>query len=183
MIVTNSQSSGSFGIGTIDLTIQLLSMKRILLFTALFLMGNAAQTFGDSKPLQLALVNPIQVVHESNDISGLRINLIYGKNENVTGLDFGFANYVMGDFRGLQLGCVNHVFGNTRGWQDAFVNITQGELNGLQTGFVNYSGKAHGLQFGLINYTEDLQGLQIGVLNFNANRDPLGFFPIVNWSF
>ena len=40
-----------------------------------------------------------------------------------------------------------------------------------------------GLQYGFWNTIEDLYGLQIGLLNFNKSGDPIGFLPIVNFSF
>ena len=40
-----------------------------------------------NNPIQLSLVNPIQIVPESQSINGIRFNLIYGKNANVTILD------------------------------------------------------------------------------------------------
>src|ERR1051326_2072036 len=45
-----------------------------------------------SKPINIALVNPIQIFPEDNAIQGIRINFIYGKNVSMAGLDWGLAN-------------------------------------------------------------------------------------------
>src|SRR5215831_18058840 len=59
-----------------------------------------------AKPVQLALFNPAQVFNEKTSIRGLRLNLIYGVNENVSGLDLGLVNQVNGSSGALQWGLV-----------------------------------------------------------------------------
>lgn len=48
-------------------------------FTVLLLVFFSSKSFGQGEPIQLSIVNPIQIVHESKSINGLRFNLIYGK--------------------------------------------------------------------------------------------------------
>ena len=88
-------------------------------------------------PLQFALVNPIQLVDEIDDVKGFRLNVFYGVNNNVSGFDFGFINYIKREQRGLQLG------------------------------FFNTAEYAHGIQFGLFNRAQYLNGIQIGLFNRN----------------
>ena len=105
------------------------------------------------RPIQLALLAPIQIFPATDEISGIRLNLIYGKNVSVTGLDLGLINHTTGGKSvGVQYGVVGINEGDYLGWQYEFVNITQGDLEGLQLGFVNYANNANGLQFGFVNY-------------------------------
>lgn len=163
-------------------------MKKALLgFLVLMLVGSF-QVFAEegTKPIQISLINPIQIFNEDTSICGFRLNLICGVNDNVTGFDLGLGNVVKGNFKGVQWGAVNYVEGNASGWMDASItNIVKGEFTGFQSAWIyNYAGKVtSGLQFGLINNTDDLNGVQIGLLNFNGKGEPMGFFPIVNWSF
>lgn len=126
-------------------------------------------------PVQLALVHPVQVFPEKTDVQGLRINIIYGLNENVSGLDIGIANQVIDKFKGAQVGAFP--FGG--------VNITK-ELSGLQLagffGGVNVTtGKTVGIQVSGaaagINYAGDVIGAQISglLLGVNIAKNVKGF--------
>ncbi|MBU0469774.1 MAG: hypothetical protein KKD07_04155 [Candidatus Omnitrophica bacterium] len=103
--------------------------------------------------LQVSVVNPIQIVNSEDSVKGLRLNFIYGVNENVSGLDFGLINKVN--------------------------NCT----SGMQLGLFNLSYELSGIQFGIVNRVEYLNGLQIGLLNFNKSNNPHDFLPIINYSF
>ena len=150
----------------------------ILLFTQ-FISVNA-----QDKPIQLALFNPIQIADENTSITGVRLNLIYGKNTHVTGLDWGFVNHsTSGVSKGVQFGIVGIVEADFTGWQDNGVNITHGKFEGLQWGIVNYAGTVSGLQIGIVNYAANMtKGLQIGLVNIIKQGGQFPFFPIVNWA-
>ena len=137
------------------------------------------------KPIQLALFNPIQIFDESTSITGLRINLLYGRNATLTGIDWGLVNHLTsGTSKGVQFGFVGIVDANFIGWQDNFVNITKGKFEGLQFGFVNYAGTVSGVQIGIVNYAENMtKGLQIGLVNVIVKGGQFPIFPIVNWAF
>ena len=45
----------------------------------------------DCYPIQMSLVKSTQIVHEDNSICGLKVNIPYGYNETVSGMDFGFV--------------------------------------------------------------------------------------------
>lgn len=151
-----------------------------MVFAGIFTTNTNAQ----DKPIQVALFNPIQIFPETNSITGLRLNIIYGKNVNVSGLDWGFVNSTTGKQVGAQWGFVNMVDNGFLGLQGGFVNITDSKFEGLQYGFVNYhKGKVSGVQFGFINYAGSMYGLQIGLINIINQGGAFPFFPIVNWSF
>jgi hypothetical protein len=136
------------------------------------------------RPIQLSLVTPVQVFPETDEITGIRLNLIYGRNTSVTGLDIGLANHCTGGVsKGLQQGLVSIVDADFVGWQNGFVNVTHGNFEGLQYGLVNYAGHASGLQLGIVNYAERLKGLQIGLVNIIQQGGQFPVFPIINWSF
>ncbi len=149
-------------------------------------------------PLQLSLFNPVQARPEDTSIFLLRINLIYGKNVSVKGLDIGIANHCTGGIsKGLQWGIVGFIEGDFIGWQDQFVNIVGGTFTGFQSGFyndldngeafqlgfINRARTVSGFQLGFVNYTEGMYGLQIGLINFIQDKDKFPVLPIVNWSF
>lgn len=140
----------------------------------------AAQT----KPINVALFNPVQIFPENDPIAGLRINLIYGKNVSMMGLDWGLVNAVgNGGFTGLQLGLVNISDGNVVGVQWSAVNLGKENVEGFQYGWVNSGSHVNGFQLGLVNYAGIMKGLQIGIINIIKTGGQFPVFPIVNWSF
>ena len=54
--------------------------------------SSAGQTQDVIRPIQLALVPPVQLVPEDESIQGVRLNLIYCRNKNVSGVDIGLAH-------------------------------------------------------------------------------------------
>ena len=153
---------------------------------------------GGSSPIQLSLVTPIQLVGADRAITGFRLNLIYGQNTQVVGLDIGLINRnTSGVSQGLQYGLVNLVEADFKGWQHGGVNLTRRMFEGLQSGavnsaragrgvqwgIVNVSDSFNGLQIGFVNYAERMHGLQIGLVNIISQDGAFPVFPIVNWSF
>lgn len=161
-------------------------MKNLLafIFSILFFVSFSSVSKSQNHPIQLSLVNPIQIVPETQSISGFRFNLIYGKNANVSGLDLGLVNQTTGKELGVQWGAVNLTDGGFTGWQDGFANITKGMSVGLQTGGVNYhDGHFNGLQLAIVNYAATLKGLQLGLINIIGKGGFLPIFPIFNFDF
>jgi len=155
-----------------------------VLLSILFIVSFSSISKSQNNPIQIALVNPIQIVPESQSINGIRFNIIYGKNANVTGFDFGFVNHTTGKEVGIQLGMINLTDNGFTGWQDSFVNITKGMSVGLQTGTVNYhDGHFNGLQISIVNYAATLKGLQIGLINVIGKGGFLPVFPFFNFDF
>ncbi len=151
------------------------------------------------QPFQLSFIGPtMQLVDDDVSIKGVRLNILYGVNENVTGLDFGLINRVRGDFKGVQAGFLGMVEGDFEGWQTSVFNVTEGDFLGLQDGLVNvmevgegvqwggfYNSAQYlsGLQFALINYAEDMYGIQLGLINIIRSKEELPILPLVNWNF
>jgi hypothetical protein len=146
-----------------------------------FLVLAAGSVVAQTKPVQLALFNPVQIVPEDESISGFRLSLIYGRNANVGGFDWGFVTKTTGNFSGVQWGFVGLVDGNAEGWQDNFVSITKGSFQGLQMGFYSSANSFKGLQFSVINMAGSMKGIQLGLLNFIKEGGFMPFFPIINW--
>ena len=153
----------------------------------------------EEKPFQIAVFNPIQIYDEATPIVIFRLNLLYGKNAYVKGLDLGLVNHTTrGTTKGVQYGLVGYDEADFVGWQDNFVNVTQGRFQGYQSGLFNSVGGGEGFQLGLVNVNqgsfsglqvslvnvaEDLYGIQLGLVNIIKSKDKLPFFPIVNWKF
>jgi len=85
-------------------------------------------------------------LRQTADIYGLRVNVGYGTNEEVWGLDLGTINSAA-RFYGIQLG----------GWNKI------GKIIGLQAGLVNSTTSTYRSQLGGWNYTERIAGLQVGL--------------------
>ena len=160
-------------------------MKKIfsLFIISYFVLFSALLTAQDN-PFQLSLFNPVQIVPEQESINGIRLNLIYTKNMNVSGFDMGLVNATTGKQVGVQWGGVNITDGGFTGWQSSFVNVSRGDFVGLQTSWVNYhGGYFNGLQLSIVNYAETLKGLQLGLINIIGNGGFLPVFPIFNFDF
>lgn len=135
------------------------------------------------KPFQLSLFNPAQLFPENASVEGLRFNLVYGKNANVSGLDVGVANHVTGQFWGLQWAMLANITdGTMRGLQGGAFNQSTA-ARGVQIGFVNVAKQYHGFQMGFFNMTDGMHGLQIGLINVIREKRELPVLPIVNWNF
>ncbi len=153
-------------------------------FVVCALILTAAPVLAQTRPIQISLVAPVQIFPERYSITGLRLNLIYGRNVSVTGLDVGLVNHTTtGKFKGLQYGLVGLADSDCAGWQDNVVNITNGKFEGFQYGFVNYAGNMNGFQLGFVNYAQTAKGLQIGLINIIRQGGLFPVFPIINWSF
>lgn len=132
--------------------------------------GKEASSFslfdGETTPLSLGILAPVQLPWGDWDVKGLRVSLLYGRCADLTGLDIGVWNTVDEDLIGWQTGVVN----------------AASRVRGLQIGVINMAVYLKGLQVGLINYAEGARGLQVGLINVITNTTP-GGFPIVYGSF
>ena len=162
-------------------------MKKIIIIASIMvltLMLFASNIAAENKPVQLSLFNPIQLFPEDTPVSGIRLNLIYGKNSSVTGLDWGLVNHTTtGLTMGVQFGVVGLADADFKGWQSNAVNITKNNFEGLQWGLFNSAKYVNGVQIGLVNYAGSMKGLQIGLVNIINQGGQFPVFPIVNWSF
>lgn len=163
----------------------------IVLFFAFAL--TASPAVAQKRPVQLSLVTPVQIFPAEDTITGVRLNLLYGRNAMVVGLDIGIANHTTGmtrglqagivgiseDFQGWQYGVVNMANGKFEGFQEGVVNISD-TFRGFQLGWVNHTMDAEGLQVSIVNYARRLKGLQIGVINIISEGGMFPVFPIFN---
>jgi len=150
------------------------------------------------RPVQLSLLTPVQLFPEGDAITGVRLNLLYGRNAWVHGVDLGLVNHTTsGTSKGVQVGVVSLNDANFTGFQYGAVNLVEGKFEGFQygiyngndegggfqLGFVNTSQNFKGVQIGIVNYARRLNGLQIGIVNIITQDGAFPIFPIVNWSF
>jgi hypothetical protein len=159
----------------------------------------AAASAEEARPVQLALLNPVQIFGEDTSVSGFRLNVFLGVNRDVTGFDLStVAGHTLGSQRGVQLGLLNAVNGDCTGAQiGAFGTSVEGRLRGVQiAGLVSLASEGSGaqmawllarasefsgLQLGLITFADEMKGVQLGLLNFNENGF-LPVFPLFNFS-
>jgi hypothetical protein len=149
---------------------------------------------------QLSLLAPAQLFPDSFSVEGFRLDLIYGANEDLKGIDMGLINNSNGNAHGLELGAVNLVGKDFGGVQFGLFNEDRRNVNGVQLGLINVTRLSfegfqaaalyndaqedmHGLQLGIVNHAGSLNGIQIGLLNFNDDHKELGFLPFINAAF
>jgi len=160
----------------------------------------------------ISLVTPIQTVSSDSDVHGFRLNLLYGQNRQVNGLDLGAVNVTTRGLMGLQVGGLNWAQGQMSGVQIGGDNVLQGiakpgnttdagcvgegngvqlgavnvvadaRLNGIQVGIINVADSMRGIQLGMVNVATQMRGVQIGLLNLIPSG-PCVFMPIINASF
>jgi hypothetical protein len=138
----------------------------------------------EGKPIQLALVDPVQLVPDTQSVSGLRLTLIYSKNVDMTGFDYSFvATHTTRNFKGVQLAPVNIVGNDLRGLQWGWVGLVGGNVTGAQIGLFNKAKHVEGLQLGIVNMTGTIHGLQIGLVNMIEKGGWLPVMVIANGNF
>lgn len=149
----------------------------------------------ESLPLQVSLWPTAQLVCADTPVAGLRLNLLYGDNVVMQGLDLGVVsgsdccdgiqinavNWVRDLAMGLQIGLAN-TMGAAEGLTIGGMNTARTTMTGVQIGILNYAEEAAGLQVGLINSADTMVGLQVGLVNIIRDaRVPA--LPILNWQF
>lgn len=176
-------------------------MKRVFIWlTALTTVGllgaPSTQAEEDTHMLQLALFPPVQLVDEEDSVSLLRLNLIYGVNRSVEGIDIGLFNRSTEKMEGIALGLMNRVDGYSDSLQLGLVNLVKEEQIHYQVGLFNHTGinssgqvgfincaeeVVTSVQIGLVNYTTRFTGrcVQIGLVNL-SKTGPIKFLPLVN---
>jgi hypothetical protein len=142
----------------------------LALFSSIALAAAATEAKADAA-FQFGFFAPdLQLVDASEDVRGLRINIVYGENANVSGVDLGIVNSTTGDFAGFGWAPgANLVTGSAAGVQWSWIySHTAGEFTGWQSGIVARIGGADscGFQSGWINLVEsDFTGVQLGLVN------------------
>src|SRR5574344_1522394 len=155
-------------------------MKKLVILCAFA----AAASIARADVAEFSLFAPAQTAAVASDITGLRLDLVYGANRDMYGLDLGVAGKTSGDAIGIQVEvgvnrvegdasgtqaalCMNSVLKNAYGVQWAYgVNHVGGNFSGYQDGIYNrVEGTARGLEIGVVSYATDLRGAQVGIVN------------------
>ena len=180
--------------------------RAALVGVALFLLALLPATLrAQDNPFQIAFIGPtMQLVDDDEDVRGVRINILYGVNQNMSGLDLGLINRTSGTMTGVGFGVANVADGGFAGWQAGLVNIAKEQFTGLQWSpgsigslvnvaedgegaqiawVYNEARNLSGFQLSLVNVADDLYGLQIGLVNIIRSKDEFPILPIVNWKF
>lgn len=200
-------------------------MRKYTLFVLLIILLIPFKVRADSKtPVQVSLGNPIvllgpifwiitpklmswgwehplQAFPKDWDVEGVRLSVLHSVNQDVSGLDVGFAPITMGNGTGVSISWFNAVQGTMKGVQiDAAsaarnmrglqLNVMFGSSNdfvGLQVaGLANINQNMKGVQLGFVNAVEGdkMTGLQIGLFgNRNSSDETRGMqFGLVNYA-
>ncbi len=139
-----------------------------------------------TSPLQVSVCDPVQLVHRDSDVCGLKLNLPYGRNENVKGIDAGVFGHVDDEMMGIQVNLLASSAKRVNGIQVGYCPVTMAKaeaVNGLQAaaGFVaaTYAADVEGIQLSLgvplsANVaTNSAAGLQILLLGANVVGEEL----------
>lgn len=134
-------------------------------------------------PIQFSFFSPLQAFPAYFRVNGLRLNIPYGNNKTVSGIDLGIANksenlYGLGcaafishrtnEMYGVNIsGIFNLSQGTDNGFSFAgFYNEVE-TVNGVQvTALATRAKKVNGVQIGLLNTAHKMNGVQIGILNY-----------------
>ncbi|MBM4046375.1 MAG: hypothetical protein FJ279_14800 [Planctomycetes bacterium] len=147
-------------------------------------LGFSAPSYAEKwTPVQLSVFNPVQAVPDDWCIYGLRLNVLYGENDTVAGLDLGIgANQTTRRTSGVQAALVGNLAERMDGVQAAVLFSGADIARGVQIGAVTISSETKGLQLGLFNFTTKAKGVQIGLINW-IEEGWLPFCPLINWNF
>jgi hypothetical protein len=154
--------------------------ERTTVILAFTLCCSACSTTPDSgwTPFQVALFNPLQIFSEETDVHGYRMNLLYGKNANFRGVDFGMVG-ITKKTKGHQFNVFYSEAEEFSGLQLALPGLPGNrctDLNGVQVGAVNIAeGRVRGWQFSFLsNEASDVSGGQVSGI-VNRSRRVAGF--------
>jgi hypothetical protein len=175
-------------------------MARLLLSTTLLVLLAPVASAG--VPFQFAV--PGFQAPAGEDVDGMRLVLLHGKNRTVNGLDLGFASFqeshdhsgfsfvlgvsqVTGSSSGCACSIVNIHSGSDTGLNAAIVNIVKSVAGGVNAAMLNLTDGSSGVdigalsisresntQIGIVNQTGKINNVQIGLLNIAEN----GFYPV-----
>ena len=146
-------------------------MKKIKIFIGMIFFVSTI-TFAETA-FQLGVPGTNMPADES--VKGVRLNLLYGKNTNMTGLDINLLALGETDnFKGVQLSPfwigANKVNNSFTGVGIGVANIHLGESTGVVLGFVNFTNDFNGLQWGTVNFNQKKSMINLGVINFSQGE-------------
>lgn len=158
----------------------------VVLLTVCSLLSPSLGFSAEWTPLQVALLHPVQIFPKETKVQGFRLNLLYGVNDEMAGIDLGLINRTTGKTQGLQLGAFPlggfNVTEELEGIQFAGfyggANIANKDVSGVQisgiwAGANVAGGDVSGMQIagviGGINKAENLDGIQIAGILLGVN--------------
>ena len=167
-----------------------MKMRKMALAIAAVTTAVAIRAGAMTTPFELSFICPPLSIPWCDNVSGLRLDLLSGMNQNVSGLDFGtLANIVDYRFAGLQVcgfynhigtgvgscqvaGLMNRCDEDFKGLQaSAIYNEVGGTMSGAALAAMNLTKELHGLQLGIFNHVDTLVGMQIGLVNYAEDSD------------
>ena len=131
-----------------------------------------AATGCSTAPFQLALWNPVQIVAHGEDVHGVRMTILYGRNREVEGLDVSVGFARSQQMTGVQLGALFNGGENMNGVQiSGLGGLYYGDVTGVQIGaLANVCKNMTGVQIGAVSGSQsNMTGVQIGVINSAKN--------------
>jgi hypothetical protein len=120
--------------------------------------------------VQVAFFDPLQWVSAEDPVSGVRLDLFYGRNERVDGLDLGLLNRTKNGGSGLAIGLVGN-------WGDEVPEPESGVYDGVQcAGGFNGVDRFRGVQVAVgLNWVRDEgAGLQLALFANGVNGSMTG---------
>ena len=117
-----------------------MKIKNVTIILLLLIILFSVQMLKAQGPVQLSLINSIQIVPEKEAVTAFRL-AIYGKNTHTQYVDIGIVTQnTNGQSKGIQWSFVG-LQDDFTGWQAATVfNYSPGNVKGLMTSAVNYTG-------------------------------------------
>ncbi len=127
---------------------------------------SASPLAAECYPLQMSLYSPVQLIPKDKTICGVRLDLIWGDNNAVQGIDIGLANGA-DSVQGIQIGGINRGPRTSErdswGLQIGLINGGgQTDLLGHKVGHASFTGVQAA---GLGNISDEVTGIQIGLFN------------------
>jgi hypothetical protein len=132
---------------------------------------SSSSVTNDSVPVQLSVFKNFP---RNPDVTGARVNLLYGKSANVTGVNFSVLGLSdVDNFTGLEYDIffgANRVREKFTGASFSVLNWHQGDDLGVNFGGVNIVNNIFGANFGLVNLTTDTTGLNWSLVNISSKN-------------
>jgi len=146
-------------------------MKKLILFLSL-MVSMTITTFSETTNFQLGLT-PTLNIGEGEEVKGLRVPVLFGTTEKVTGVDFNMFASDVDEFTGLQggiflgAGIFNKVNTEFKGTGLGLINLHDGDSKGLLIGAGNLTNDFTGLKLGIFNYSKSNSDYEFGVINYS----------------
>ena len=144
-------------------------MKKLLVLFTLII---TTMTFSETTYFQVG-VTPNLNICKGDEVTGLRVPILFGKTDVVKGVDFTFIAGESNEFYGfkggifLGAGIVSMVDYKFRGVGFNMVNLQDGDSKGALIGVGNLTNEFSGFKMGILNYSRGSAGFEFGVFNYS----------------